>query len=359
MRLSLFPSPRQLSSAQALPGGKGKVIVFKVTAIAGVPAKVRNSIRRADFDRQHENEIAKYNAAVRAWNTSHALIFNETAWELRAGDLVVKLHVNNSQDVLADRDPHILPASGVKFEAESLLPPELLSGPDALASTREMFLERQYTLVGTSLATGDVSQMSLGSFPLVRKLAHRTPGWKVCRNSELGYWTCELSTMCTCEIYTMVSTMCLQVRLLADAAAPSGARWALSNQYGGYGCDAQHYWTPTLYKRVPAPPDGQPPLMSSQFSQLRIRSSMDPYLLAMNMTHGALYFAAMSAEENAVGAALLVIAFVLMLPPLIVFGPLVFDAWQRRRRRHEYSRGLDTEAKGGGPTGIIGRFQQL
>jgi len=155
--------------------------------------------------------------------------------------------------------------------------------------------------------TGSV--VSTEAFPLVRAFARHEPGGvhKHCGQRR------GLNIAGECWVFETLSQLCVQVERGADN------RWQLAQRVEGrntsYGCDfAGGAWLVPTYRYLPVerPVSGleQWPTGTIDYKDLvlEVRSRSDPYLRALELTHGTLSFGMSAEDEDLLGIVLIILS---------------------------------------------------
>lgn len=116
-----------------------------------------------------------------------------------------------------------------------------------------------------------------------------------------------------CWVYSKLVGICVQVH-----KDPTSKRWSFRpsapGQNGTYGCDFKFgEWVAPRYERVPGPKAHG--LVGFDNLTIQVRSSDDPYLLAVNLTDGQLDFGMTSQDDRAVGLVMLALGLIIACPP--------------------------------------------
>jgi len=130
-----------------------------------------------------------------------------------------------------------------------------------------------------------------------------------------------------CEVYSKAKEICMKVSVV-------DGKWALNTTWGGFGCHASSLWSAVTYKQVQGKDvsfgHGKPPLGALDFTELqvRVRSGVDPWVTAEELTDDRLDFGASAQDEFILGTILEIIGVFLL-------APLLYRAWWEYQYKQE------------------------
>jgi len=116
-----------------------------------------------------------------------------------------------------------------------------------------------------------------------------------------------------CQVYYKVKQICVKVSLV-------NGFWALNNTWGGSGCHSKNDWKMASYKSTLGDGvsfgHGQPPVgpIDLESLEVRVRSGLDPFVDAEQLTQDSMDFGATSGQEATMGIILLVLGVLCMVP---------------------------------------------
>jgi len=171
---------------------------------------------------------------------------------------------------------------------------------------------------------GSATQLSTLIVPdvAIYKTEIKTANQKQCLYQHKGSWNNN-----RCEVYSQVREICVKVSLLNGA-------WDLNTTWGGFGCHSRNEWEPVTYEYVRGSmvsfghglaPRGELDLASMQ---VRVRSGLDPWIAAEQLTEDTLDFGSTQKEEVVSGIICEVLGALLMMP-------LVYRYWEDKQTKKD------------------------
>lgn len=309
----LAEEAREARKARAC--GIAAAAIAVVCAMAGAWAWLGSNRRVAT-----EALALRLQAAAHEYQAQQAH-FAATRWELRVGqgadeallplERVVadeaRAYLVDSKETLAETNTtatHFATAAGV-------VPPAPALGAPPQGGEPIVFQRYNLTLIA-SPPSGTSVELSLGAHASVQQTSPPAPGWKVCEYQLHGAWAAGGK----CHVYLRLESICVKVAWRGNG----GGQWALDEGGGGHGCSPRSKFS-AVSRMAVAPARAQTP-PRAPLGVVTVRSSLDPLIAVLNLTHGGYHVLAdAEAEREAAGLALLIVGAVLSLPAAILLWP--------------------------------------
>mmetsp|Transcript_90875 Transcript_90875/g.282701 ORF Transcript_90875/g.282701 Transcript_90875/m.282701 type:complete len:394 (-) Transcript_90875:76-1257(-) len=283
-------------------------------------------------EEQREHLTADYERAVREW--PEALRDFEGLEPLaRLRGTSVTLAANSTPDTLHDAEGPLPAYEALRYRTG--LPREALPGVelgDMELRPRRSPVEHQWAEGPAVSVTLNISGslLTTEALPLVRAESHAEPGGL---HNHCGQRR-GVTIGGACWAFSRLARLCVQVERANQSSWQLAAR--AQGRNASYGCDfAGGKWLVPVYRRLDIDRGRQQeheqwPSGAVDFDDvvLEVRSRFDPYLTALELTHGTLRFGMSAEEEDLLGVVLIVMGVAFSCPLWCALG----RRWRRNRR---------------------------
>jgi len=297
-----------LKSVQ-MPYGKSdqvSMLCLVGLAVAGLGCAIGGIFQlTSDSGETRNTKVDEYGAAVAYWNAAgraqfegvHCTVNNITG----SGNYVLPAAI--SADHLNDPNREDFASyQQLRYERVGSIAPGLTWDSQAKQFAADITLTCQ-----GGAATG-ASTIVLPSVQVYKTTVQGLANQKQCQYQHKGSYVHN-----RCEVYRQLKEVCTKLGLV-------NGRWVQNTTWGGAGCHAARSWTVATYKQVPGsmvsfghgmPPSGQ---LKLQELKVVVRSGLDPWLDAEQLTDDTTDFGATPKEELTLGIVLEVLAVLLVIP---------------------------------------------
>jgi len=268
--------------------------------------------------------VGDYDVSVQYWEAVGRAEFLNVACTVAniTGSGVYELKAQTANDRLLDSSQKDLPEfTALSYGYNGSIAQGIMWDHDA----RVYVADVTFTCGGG--AAQQVSTITLPSVSFFMTTTQIRANQKQCRYQYKGSWYNN-----RCEVYKKLKGLCIKVSL-------EGGQWQLNNTWGGSGCQKRDGWSQAVYQQVvgrsTAFGHGTPPagLVDLSELQVQVRSGVDPYLDAEELTNDTLSFGATSWQETVIGCVLLVGGVVMSIPGLT----RLLEWLRRKHQGHEFS----------------------
>eukprot|EP00931_Biecheleriopsis_adriatica_P076721 TRINITY_DN50402_c0_g1_i1.p1 TRINITY_DN50402_c0_g1~~TRINITY_DN50402_c0_g1_i1.p1 ORF type:complete len:362 (-),score=60.75 TRINITY_DN50402_c0_g1_i1:68-1126(-) len=259
--------------------------------------------------RLREHQVERYQAALVKWREVRKS-FSNLQMTVLVDNVSVTLSGNSSKDAFHD-EQNLEPLP--EYEAlkyDGVVPSGVLTAgvlPQPENDTQKLVVGKR---VDARLSM-DSSSMQLGTYHLSQVKAHyESPGmYGRCREKHGE----QVHT--DCWVYSRITKLCVQI-------GEDGGEWQLRRRNGSFGCTMTRHgahlvadqWQAATYTTVSLDELRGRTVPIGEI-RLEVRSEHDPYLTAMELTHGTLNFGTPALDERVTGIVLIVIGVVLCCLP--------------------------------------------